>query len=161
MHYQMPSKYWVSCNNLTGKIPLELGQLQGVHLLNLSHNHLTVSIPKILSNLAELESLDLFHNSLSGEIPPQLLELTFPVVFSVAYNNLSGRTPGIKVQFGTFDASSYEKNPFLCGFPWEKNCTRRDDSSPMQSSDESDENWYELDQTIFFTCFSITYIMHS
>ena len=129
----------------------------------MSHNQLTGSITKILSNLAELESLDLSHNNLSGEFPPQLLELTFPVVFSVAYNNLSGRTMGIKTQFGTFDASSYEGNPFLCGLPLEKNCTRRDDSSPtpMQSSDVSDEKWYEVDQTIFITCFSITYIMHS
>ena len=70
--------------------------------------------------MAELESLDLSHDSLSGEIPPQLLELTFPVMFSVAYNNLVGKTPGIKAQFGTFDTSSYERNPFLCGLPLEK-----------------------------------------
>ncbi|KAK7845953.1 receptor-like protein 56 [Quercus suber] len=103
------------------------------------------------------------HYSLSGEFPPQLLELTFLVVFSVAYSNLLGKTPGVKAQFGTFDVSSYERNPFLCGLPLEKKCTRRDDSSPtlMQSSDVSDEKWYEVDQTIFITCFSITYIMHS
>ena len=91
----------------------------------MSHNQLTGSTPKILSNLTKLESLDLSHNSLRGEIPPQLLELTFLEVFSVAYNNLSGRTPDIRAQFETFDASNYEENPFLCGLPLEKNCTRR------------------------------------
>ena len=91
----------------------------------MSHNQLTGSIPKTLSNLTELESLDLSHNSLSGEIPPQLIELNFLAVFSVAYNNLSGRTLDRKAQFGTFDASSYEGNPFLCGLPSEKDCTQK------------------------------------
>ncbi|XP_050289284.1 receptor-like protein 13 isoform X10 [Quercus robur] len=152
-------------NNFNGslpkcEIPLELGQLQRIHALNLSHNQLTGSIPKSFSDLTNVESLDLSHNRLSGEIPPQLIELTFLEVFSVAYNNLSGRTPDMKAQFGTFDASSYDGNPFLCGLPLEKNCTGRDDSpTPMHSSDVSDERWYKVDQTVFFTSFSVTYIM--
>ncbi|KAK7843768.1 receptor-like protein 1 [Quercus suber] len=39
----------LSCNNLTGAIPLELGQLQEIHALNLSHNQLTGSIPNCIS----------------------------------------------------------------------------------------------------------------
>ncbi|KAM4113368.1 hypothetical protein ACJW30_05G215800 [Castanea mollissima] len=148
-----------SCNNLTGAIPLELGQFQGIHALNLSYNQFTGSIPKTFSNLTELESLDLSHNRLSGEIPPQLIKLTFLVVFSVAYNNLSGRLLDMKAQFGTFSASSYEGNPLLCGLPLEKNCTRDNSPPTPTQSDASDEKWYKVDQAVFFTTFSVTYII--
>ncbi|XP_050289288.1 receptor-like protein 56 isoform X14 [Quercus robur] len=143
----------------------DLANLRSLEVLNLGGNNFNgslpkCSIPKSFSDLTNVESLDLSHNRLSGEIPPQLIELTFLEVFSVAYNNLSGRTPDMKAQFGTFDASSYDGNPFLCGLPLEKNCTGRDDSpTPMHSSDVSDERWYKVDQTVFFTSFSVTYIM--
>ncbi|KAM4113364.1 hypothetical protein ACJW30_05G215400 [Castanea mollissima] len=151
----------LSCNNLTGGIPIELGQPSEILSLNLSHNQLTGPIPETLSNLTELESLDLSHNNLSGEIPPKLIALHFLEVFSVAHNNLSGRTLDMKAQFGTFDASSYEGNQFLCGLPLEKNCTIKDDSppTPTKSLDLNDGKWYKVDQTVFFTSFWVTYIM--
>ena len=82
-------------------------------------------------------------------------------MFSVAYNNLSGKTPDMKAQFSTFSASSYEGNQLLCGLPLVKSCTNRDNSPPTstQSSDASDEKWYKVDQALFFTSFSVTYIM--
>nr|POF24470.1 lrr receptor-like serine/threonine-protein kinase gso1 [Quercus suber] len=164
--YKVPIFYYMfgldlSCNNLTGGIPIELGQLSGILSLNLSHNQLTGPIPETLSNMTELESLDLSYNNLSGEIPPQLIALHFLEVFCVAHNNLSGGTLDMKAQFGTFTASSYEGNQFLCGLPLEKNCTIKDDSppTPTKSLDVNDGKWYKVDQTVFFTTFSVTYIM--
>ncbi|XVF86388.1 hypothetical protein PTKIN_Ptkin18bG0036000 [Pterospermum kingtungense] len=40
----------LSCNNLTGQVPSELGHLSSVHALNLSHNRLVGSIPISFSN---------------------------------------------------------------------------------------------------------------
>uniref|UniRef100_A0A2N9EK78 Leucine-rich repeat-containing N-terminal plant-type domain-containing protein n=1 Tax=Fagus sylvatica TaxID=28930 RepID=A0A2N9EK78_FAGSY len=131
-----------SFNKLTGGIPSELGQLSPIIALNLSHNQLTGSIPKTFSNLTQLESLDISHNNLTGEIPSTLIDLHFLEVFNVAYNNLSGKVPDMKAQFGTFEKSSYEGNPFLCGPPLEKSCTRVDNESPpspIKSSIASDE----------------------
>ncbi|XP_030969718.1 putative receptor-like protein 8 [Quercus lobata] len=129
----------LSVNKLTGGIPLELGQLSPILALNLSYNQLTGSIPNTFSKLTQLESLDLSHNNLSGEIPSSLIDLHFLAVFNVAYNNLSSKVPNMKGQVGTFQNSSYEGNPFLCGPPLEKGCTRVDKTppSPKKSSNAS------------------------
>ncbi|KAG2725029.1 hypothetical protein I3760_01G048100 [Carya illinoinensis] len=151
----------LSCNNLTGGIPLELGQITSIIALNLSYNQLDGTIPKNFSNLALLESLDLSHNSLSGEIPSSLIDLNFLEVFSVAYNNLSGKVPDMKAQFGTFEKSSYEGNLFLCGPPLDKSCSKVNESypTPTQSSSVGDRKWYKVDPLVFRTSFLVSYII--
>ncbi|TYG78088.1 hypothetical protein ES288_D02G029000v1 [Gossypium darwinii] len=122
----------LSCNNLTGHIPPELGNLSEIYSLNLSHNKLTGVIPSSFAKLHQIESLDLSYNNLSGEIPNQLVELNSLEVFSVAYNNLSGSIPEPKAQFGTFIENSYEGNLFLCGAILHKSCSKTD--SPLTIS---------------------------
>ncbi|XP_078181042.1 receptor-like protein EIX2 [Carex rostrata] len=112
----------LSSNKLVGHIPEDIDKMIGLITLNLSNNDLSGAIPNSLSNLHQLESLDLSHNSLTGEIPKELTKLTLLESFSVAYNDLSGSTLGIEAQFISFDNSSYEDNPNLCGYPLLKSC---------------------------------------
>ncbi|KAA8525644.1 hypothetical protein F0562_007474 [Nyssa sinensis] len=150
----------LSCNQLAGEIPLELGNLSDIRALNLSHNNLTGTIPVILSKLKQVESLDLSYNNLNGRIPTQLIELNALAVFSVAHNNLSGALPERKAQFGTFEETSYEGNPFLCGPPLRKSCTKIGATSPMRnvSNGEVEEDGF-VDMDAFYITFVVSYII--
>ncbi|XP_050289658.1 receptor-like protein 15 [Quercus robur] len=141
----------LSLNKLIGEIPPKLGQLSSIRGLNLSHNHLTGPIPKTFSNLTVLESLDLSHNNLSGEIPSAFINLNSLKIFNVAHNNLSGKLPDFKAQFGTFENSSYEGNPFLCGPPLKKSCTENDEQVGGKR--------YESDLLFFYASFWVSYII--
>ncbi|XP_023927049.2 receptor-like protein 11 [Quercus suber] len=111
----------LSSNKFDGEISEVIGNLKGLHLLNISNNIRIGPIPSSLGNLTELESLDLSQNGLSGEILQQLLQLTFLTFFNASNNHLTGPIPQGK-QFSTFENDSYLGNTGLCGVPLTKKC---------------------------------------
>ncbi|XP_055836310.1 receptor-like protein 13 [Solanum dulcamara] len=145
----------LSSNRLTGEIPVELGNLSKIHAFNLSHNHIFGRIPNTFSNLHEIESLDLSYNSLNGRIPVDLLELHSLAIFSVAYNKLSGAVPPFKAQFATFDKSSYQGNPLLCGYPLDNECSGTKSSNTTNNGSEESTGF--MDTESFFISFAVSY----
>ena len=84
----------LAANELTGAIPLELGDLASLISLDLEANELTGLIPPELGNLASLNSLDLAANSLTGSVPAELGALRRLRTLSLATNaGLSGPLP--------------------------------------------------------------------
>ena len=80
-------------NNLTGRIPTDLGNLAGLNRLDLGGNNLTGPIPPDLGNLAQVEWLGLWTNNLTGPIPPELGNLAELKQLLLGENNLTGRIP--------------------------------------------------------------------
>ncbi|VAI55589.1 unnamed protein product [Triticum turgidum subsp. durum] len=101
-------------NKFTGVIPQEIGQLKALLYLNLSSNNFYGEIPQSIGNLTDLQKLDLSNNHLTGEIPAALEILHFLSEFNISNNNLEGPIP-TKGQLSTFQASSFNGNPKLCG----------------------------------------------
>ncbi|XP_060670682.1 putative receptor like protein 25 isoform X2 [Ziziphus jujuba] len=137
----------MSSNRFEGEISELFGNLKGLYSLNLSNNLLTGCIPLSLGNLTMLESLDLSQNNLSGEIPLQLKQLGFLGSFNVSHNNLRGPIPQGK-QFNSFESSSFQGNPGLCGDPLLKKCGDLESSTlppPVSEENDDGESLFKLD----------------
>ena len=80
-------------NNLTGRLPSEIGDLTSLELLDLFDNDLTGSIPAETGKLTRLEGLWLENNSLTGEIPTEIGNLTSLEGLWLDGNSLSGSIP--------------------------------------------------------------------
>ncbi|KAK6915310.1 LOW QUALITY PROTEIN: Leucine-rich repeat [Dillenia turbinata] len=81
------------CNELTGSIPRELGDLTNLEVLELWKNSLTGPLPVSPGMNSPLQWLDMSSNSLSGEIPPNLFasgNLTKLILFN---NSFAGNIP--------------------------------------------------------------------
>ena len=86
--------FWLTLyeQGLTGVIPPELGDLDGLEELILTGNELSGEIPPELARLDNLRDLWLEDNRLTGPIPPELSELNLKGLF-LSHNQLTGSIP--------------------------------------------------------------------
>ena len=82
-------------NDLTGKIPGEIGQLDRLTRLSLSANQLSGPIPPEIGNLTALSLLNLGYNDLNGQMPVEMADLNKLWHLDLSSNEISGPIPDL------------------------------------------------------------------
>ncbi|KAG6419496.1 hypothetical protein SASPL_121718 [Salvia splendens] len=75
-------------SSISGCLPVELGFLYKLRVLDVSQNDIVGEIPYSLAGLAHLEQLNLGHNRLTGAVPEGICALPNLVNFTFSYNFL-------------------------------------------------------------------------
>ncbi|KAI9073882.1 hypothetical protein K1719_044154 [Acacia pycnantha] len=127
-------------NELSGKIPREVGNLLELVSLDLSGDNLSGEISWRLGNLHALEFLDFSTNHISGTIPSSLSQLNWLAVLNLSHNNLSRKIP-LGTQLQSFDASAYDENPYLCGSQLKRLCSDEKGSKAPCIEEEEDDSF--------------------
>ncbi len=86
-------RLYLWANELSGTIPVGLGQLPHLTDIELSENLLQGSIPESLGEASALEYLGLAYNKLTGTVPPVLGRLSQLRTLKADYNQLQGSIP--------------------------------------------------------------------
>ena len=108
---------------LNGRIPPELGRLEGVVNLNLAGNRLTGSIPPELGRLVNLRALSLDRNTLTGAIPAELEQLGQLDSLWLRENRLTGPVSPAMLAIPAHDLRHFCAPPLPPGSPLFDDCT--------------------------------------
>ena len=112
-------KLYLNRNQLTGNIPSELGNLKNLTYLYLEQNQLTGNIPSELGNLTNLEGLFLDSNHLTGKIPSELGNLKNLEGLYLYSNQLTGNIPSELGNLKNLEGLSLDFNQLTGNIPSE------------------------------------------
>ena len=100
--------------------------------------------------LQSLEVLDLSKNQLCGGIPSSISLISSLNFLVLSNNNLLSIIP-TGPQLSTFNASAYEGNPNLCGFPLPKKCSGEETTENSTMSRGGEHAGIQEDEDGFIT----------
>jgi len=106
-------------NHMKGSLPLELGFLSMLEVLNVMSNELTGTIPSEIGLLSRLQDLEVKLNSLEGSLPTEIGQLTQLTRLSAGRNQLSGFLPTELGHLRQLDTLGLEWNSLKGSIPSE------------------------------------------
>ncbi|PHT55779.1 hypothetical protein CQW23_04265 [Capsicum baccatum] len=108
----------LSANQLKGKIPSSLTELENLVHLNLSSNSLNGTIPNSFGNLLSLKNVSLASNALSGSIPKSIAAIPGLVHLDLGSNQLNGTVPKFISDMKELKYLNLERNNFKGVLPF-------------------------------------------
>ncbi|XP_030967950.1 probable LRR receptor-like serine/threonine-protein kinase At3g47570 [Quercus lobata] len=85
--------FGASQSQIKGQIPMGIGSLKNLTLLDLSYNNLSGNLPSTLGGLEELQRLHLSDNNIGGNIPEELCQLNKLGELFLSNNKIYGSIP--------------------------------------------------------------------
>jgi len=110
---------WLHGNQLTGSITQEIGNLTNLQTLYLASNQLTGSIPVEIGNLANLQYLHLYGNQFNGSIPLEIGNLSNLYQLFLNDNQLTGSIPSEIGNLSNLQILFLQNNQFNGSIPWQ------------------------------------------
>ncbi len=123
--------------DLAGRIPAELGRLDGLRVLQLGDNRLTGPIPPEFGNLADIYLIYLADNQLDGTIPRELGKLGSLGQIVLSGNRLAGEIPEWLGQLAELDNLQPANNRFSGPIPSSLGQPRRMTNLNLRNNDLS------------------------
>ena len=102
-------------NALTGRVPLEVGELIKLEYMNLARNELFGRLPDSLGGLVDLRWLSLHDNEFTGSLHPSLGQLVKCVHMDFHNNLISGTVPETFNQLKSLQLLDLSRNHLQVG----------------------------------------------
>jgi hypothetical protein len=144
-------------NNLHGGIPVDLGLLQNLKVIDLPQNSLTGSLPESISQWHNLEYFDVSFNwpYLTGSLPQSIGQWTALQTFKALENDMNGTLPALMGQWSNLTYFAIAYNSFSGTLPDSiGNWSNLVDFSAFNNSltgtiPKSIENWMNIERASF------------
>ncbi|CAL4955000.1 unnamed protein product [Urochloa decumbens] len=104
-------------NQITGRVPIMLGNQSNILFLSLRNNLLSGEIPRSITEIKNLRGLDLSSNDLSGTIPVDIGKLANLFGLGLAYNKLHGSIPDSIRNLSNLQKLELSNNQFTSTIP--------------------------------------------
>ncbi|WRX13659.1 Leucine-rich repeat - like 10 [Theobroma cacao] len=111
-------KLYVSRNNLSGRIPSSMCDLEALQILSLRNNKFSGELPNCWYRSLTLWGIDISSNSLTGNIPSSFGFLSSLSVLLLSNNNLEGEIPSSLQNCSGLTSMDLGGNKFLGSLPW-------------------------------------------
>lgn len=107
---------YIRDNNMTGSLPVELGQLTELRQLYLYQNGISGALPESLVMLEKLEELMLQSNAIEGTIPAFIVQLDSLRILDLFSNQFTGAIPDLS-SLGNLEELLLGRNELTGVFP--------------------------------------------